>query len=279
MEIARRPATPYVAKLLGLNLIRGRAHDGDVAVEGGGTLHVADRSLAGDVLVAVRPNAISVHTTQPEGSARNVWDGVVESAEPLGDRIRLTVTGAPTVLVDITAGAVSELHVEPGDRAAWLSWRRRPSSRCTPASAAASRRAVAGPDGARRRSRVVDARVQLTFIVPRDARGSWVGRRARGSRLWSGPSRKDPRQVAAVLGVGVDVGRRRGAVGGGLRGRGERVGGGRATDERRLDGRGADRRRPHVGERDARLGDGAALDPQGRRRADDGPRLRRAGLR
>ncbi len=120
MEIARRPATPYVAKLLGLNLIRGRAHDGDVAVEGGGTLHVADRSLAGDVLVAVRPNAISVHATQPEGSARNVWRGVVDSAEPLGDRIRLTVTGAPTVLVDITAGAVSELHVEPGDRV-WLS--------------------------------------------------------------------------------------------------------------------------------------------------------------
>ena len=72
------------------------------------------------MLVAVRPSAISVHTTKPEGSARNVWRGVVDSAEPLGDRIRLTVSGAPTVLVDVTAGAVTELHVAPGDPV-WLS--------------------------------------------------------------------------------------------------------------------------------------------------------------
>ena len=120
LEIASRPATPYVAKLLGLNLIRGRAQDGDVAVEGGGTLHVVDRSLVGDVLVAIRPSAIAVHTSPPEGSARNVWPGVVDGAEPLGDRVRLTVSGQPTVLVDVTAGAVSELHVAPGDQV-WLS--------------------------------------------------------------------------------------------------------------------------------------------------------------
>jgi len=120
LEIARRPATQYVAKMLGLNLIRGRAHDGDVAIEGGGTLHVTDRALAGNVLVAVRPSAIALHTTQPEGSARNVWPGVVDGVEPLGDRVRLTVTGAPTVLVDVTAGAVADLHVAPGD-AVWLS--------------------------------------------------------------------------------------------------------------------------------------------------------------
>lgn len=120
LDIARRPATPYVARLLGLNLIRGRARDGDVAVEGGGTLHVTDRELSGDVLVAVRPSAIALHTSQPEGSARNVWPGVVDGVEPLGDRFRVTVTGAPTVLVDITAGAVADLHVAPGDRV-WLS--------------------------------------------------------------------------------------------------------------------------------------------------------------
>ena len=120
LEIARRPATPYVAKLLGLNLIRGRAHDGDVAVEGGGTLHVTDRELSGDVLVAVRPSAIALHTVQPEGSARNVWPGVVDGVQPLGDRVRVTVLGAPTVLVDVTAGAIADLHVAPGDHV-WLS--------------------------------------------------------------------------------------------------------------------------------------------------------------
>ena len=120
LDIARRPATAYVARLLGQNLLRGRAADGEVALEGGGTLHVVDRDVRGDVLVSLRPSAITLHASHPEGSARNVWRGVVDGVEPLGDRVRVTVAGRPTVMVDVTAGAVADLHVAPGD-AVWLS--------------------------------------------------------------------------------------------------------------------------------------------------------------
>ncbi|MBI1378028.1 MAG: ATP-binding cassette domain-containing protein [Frankiales bacterium] len=120
LDVARRPASDYVARLLGLNLLRGTAHDGDVTVEGGGTLHVADRAVRGPVLVAVRPSAVALHLRQPEGSARNVWEGTVEGIESIGDRVRVTVAGPPTVVVDVTSASVAELHVRRGERV-WLS--------------------------------------------------------------------------------------------------------------------------------------------------------------
>jgi len=120
LEVARRPATAYIARLLGLNLLRGRAHDGDISVEGGGVLHAPDVAAHGDVLVAVRPSAVALHAHRPEGSARNVWQGVVDGVEPIGDRVRVTVTGEPTVMVDVTPAAVVDLGVAPG-LPVWLS--------------------------------------------------------------------------------------------------------------------------------------------------------------
>ncbi len=72
------------------------------------------------MLVAVRPSSVSLHTDRPEGSARNVWDGVVEGVEPIGDRVRVTVRGAPTVMVDVTTAAVVDLGLVPGVHV-WLS--------------------------------------------------------------------------------------------------------------------------------------------------------------
>ncbi len=120
-EVARRPATRYVARLLGINLLPGSASGGEVALDGGGTLHVADDAdHHGHVLVAVRPSAISLHAAEPEGSARNVWRGVVDGVEPIGDRVRVTVTGDPTVIVDVTPGAVADLRLSRGT-GLWLS--------------------------------------------------------------------------------------------------------------------------------------------------------------
>ena len=119
-EIARRPATDYVARLLGLNLLRGTAHDTTVALDGGGELHLAEHAPAARVLVAVRPSAIAVHRSRPEGSPRNCWEGIVEGVEPVGERVRATVRGLPSVVVDLTPGAVAELGVKPG-AAVWLS--------------------------------------------------------------------------------------------------------------------------------------------------------------
>ncbi len=120
LEVARRPATDYVARLLGLNLLRGRVDDGVVVLDGGGALQVTDRDARGATLVAIRPSAISLHAEHPEGSARNVWRGTVDGVESIGDRVRVTVSGAPTVMVDVTPGAVADLALVRG-AGIWLS--------------------------------------------------------------------------------------------------------------------------------------------------------------
>jgi molybdate transport system ATP-binding protein len=118
-EITSRPLTPYVARLVGVNLYAGQAIRGVVRLDGGGELVVPD-AVDGRVLVALRPSALTVHTSEPhEVSARNVWPGRVESFAPLADRIRLTVRGEQSVLVDVTAAAVAELGLAPGSPV-WL---------------------------------------------------------------------------------------------------------------------------------------------------------------
>jgi molybdate transport system ATP-binding protein len=132
--VARRPATQYVARLVGLNLYRGMLTDnGQVTLDdGGGTListmspptdarESADLPARGRVLVAVRPNAIAVHTARPEHSSpRNIWQGVVTGLELLTDRVRAQVTGSPSALVDLTPDAVADLDLIEGKQI-WLS--------------------------------------------------------------------------------------------------------------------------------------------------------------
>jgi molybdate transport system ATP-binding protein len=140
-EIARRPATEYVARLVGLNLYPGILADpatGTVRLEAGGVLEAAGSDpgawltdapapgvhdlAAGDaVLVAVAPSAVAVHAARPgTGSPRNVWPATVTGLEPLADRVRLALEGRPPALADITPRALAELRLEPG-REVWLS--------------------------------------------------------------------------------------------------------------------------------------------------------------
>lgn len=118
-QVAARPASTYVAALVGVNLLRGRAHDGSVDLVGGGRLVVAG-GPSGEVLATIRPSAVTVHRTRPEGSARNVWQATVRSIEDIGDRIRVEFAGDPSLRVDLTASAMVELGLAPGVTA-WLS--------------------------------------------------------------------------------------------------------------------------------------------------------------
>jgi molybdate transport system ATP-binding protein len=119
-EVARRPATDYVARLVGLNLYRGTARDGAVQLADGGVLHCADVHVSGAVFVALRPAAVALHANRPEGSPRNVWAGRVAGLELFGDRVRVQVAGSPAVLADVTPGAVADLGLAP-DRPVWVS--------------------------------------------------------------------------------------------------------------------------------------------------------------
>ena len=122
-DVARRPATQYVAGLVGLNLYAGHRSVGSSAVEldGGGVLVAPDVAANGPVWVALRPTAVSVHTAPPSpGSPRNVWTGRIAGMELLTDRVRLQVDAAPNALVDVTPAAVAELGLVEGTTV-WLS--------------------------------------------------------------------------------------------------------------------------------------------------------------
>lgn len=119
-ELARRPATAYTAALMGVNLVRGSAHSGVLNIDGGGTLHIADTSLDGRVLAVLRPESISLHRSAPEGSARNVWQGLVTSLQPSHDRVRVLVNATPSVIATVTPASVAELHLAKG-APVWLS--------------------------------------------------------------------------------------------------------------------------------------------------------------
>ena len=119
-EITVRPLTPYVAKLVGMNLYEGRSAGDLISIDGGGSL-VASDVPAGRVLAALRPSAITVHTEEPHGSsARNIWPATIAAIAPLGDRIRVNAAGDLPATVDVTAAAVAELDLAPG-RQVWLS--------------------------------------------------------------------------------------------------------------------------------------------------------------
>ena len=123
--VARRPATQYIARLVGLNLYAGQRSGANVALDDGGTLvATAEPEMAnanGRVLLALRPSAISLHTERPEHSSpRNVWPGTIAGLELLLDRVRVQVDGAPPALVDITPAAVAELDLTAG-APVWLS--------------------------------------------------------------------------------------------------------------------------------------------------------------
>jgi molybdate transport system ATP-binding protein len=120
--VARHPRSAWVARLVGLNLLRGTASGGQVAVEGGGSVTYADDAQEGPVLVTVHPRSISLHRERPAGSPRNVWAGPVEDVEVDHDRVRVAVAGTPPMVAEVTAAALTDLDLLAGGEV-WLSFK------------------------------------------------------------------------------------------------------------------------------------------------------------
>ena len=90
-EVAARPRTDHVARLVGLNVVR-----------------------EDDVLRSFSPSAVTVSLGEPEGSARHRWRGTVVSAAPHGDAVRLLVHADRDLIADVTPAATAELGLVPG---------------------------------------------------------------------------------------------------------------------------------------------------------------------
>ena len=120
-EITSRPATPYVARLVGVNLYAGRVRGGR-----GGTRRRwpprrrrARRRTAGCSWRApVRADRAHRAAARQQRTQRLAGHGR-PALVPLGDRIRLTVHGGQPVFADVTPAAVAELGLAPGRRCGW----------------------------------------------------------------------------------------------------------------------------------------------------------------
>ncbi|GIG87322.1 ABC transporter ATP-binding protein [Plantactinospora endophytica] len=111
--ITAQPRTDYVARLVGLNLHRGRADGHTVRVNADFSLTSGDRH-DGEVFVAYPPSAVALYPRRPDGSPRNVWPATITGIQRHGDNLRVQLGGPIDVVADITPAAAAHLHLGAG---------------------------------------------------------------------------------------------------------------------------------------------------------------------
>jgi molybdate transport system ATP-binding protein len=112
--VTARPRTDYVARLVGLNLYRGRGEGHTVTLPTGLAFATAD-PVHGDAFVAFPPTAVALHPDPPQGSPRNTWSATVTGVTRHGDHVRVQLAGGPgEAAADVTPAAAATLRLAPG---------------------------------------------------------------------------------------------------------------------------------------------------------------------
>lgn len=112
-EVTTRPRTQYVAQLMGLNLVQGRADGTSLVLADGTTLETASPAR-GDMLAVIAPRDIALYLHPPGGSPRNTWSTKVVEVHLMGDRARVLLVEPIRVTAEITAVAMAELGLTDG---------------------------------------------------------------------------------------------------------------------------------------------------------------------
>jgi molybdate transport system ATP-binding protein len=113
-EITAHPRSRYVADLVGTNLIAGTiTADGLVTADGARLAVVAE--FTGPAFAIIRPRSITLSQAPVDTSARNTFTGVVDDIDRIGDRVRVGIDAPVHLTAEITAGALDNLQLRPGD--------------------------------------------------------------------------------------------------------------------------------------------------------------------
>ena len=115
-EVAQRPQTDHVARLMGLNVLRGRSSGTVVRLGEVGQLVTATEA-EGEVNACFGPETVSLTLMEPVGSARNRWRGTVRSVVPHGTAVRVLVDAPATgqaLIADVTPLSATNLGLVPG---------------------------------------------------------------------------------------------------------------------------------------------------------------------
>ncbi|HEX6659836.1 MAG TPA: ABC transporter ATP-binding protein [Ilumatobacter sp.] len=114
-DVTAHPRSPYVADLVGINLLAGRLAGQVLTTPTGATIVTASEQPDGEAFAAIRPQAISLHLEHPDGSPRNTWQCTVADVDRLADRVRVRLDGSVTLVAEITPAALVALELRPGD--------------------------------------------------------------------------------------------------------------------------------------------------------------------
>lgn len=115
--LASRPATAYVAQVAGATVLRGHVDDRHVLHTDRGELVVGDQVATGPVVALIRPGAVTLHHSRPEGlSARNLIESTVVAIEHSSGGLRVVLDGRPPVTAALTEEAAATLELRPGLR-------------------------------------------------------------------------------------------------------------------------------------------------------------------
>ena len=112
-EVAQRPRTDHVARLVGLNALRGHSVGTDVRLLDGSNLASAT-PFDGEVFASFSPSAVALTLDEPVGSARNRWPGTVRSVVPHGAAVRVHLDAGKALISDVTPQSAASLSLVPG---------------------------------------------------------------------------------------------------------------------------------------------------------------------
>ncbi len=112
-EVTARPRSSWIARMAGVNLLRGVVSSGVLTLGDGSKLTVAS-DVAGPAMATIHPRAIALYREAPDGSPRNVLPCHVGGVDPEGDRWRIRLNGAVPLVAEVTPAAATELHLADG---------------------------------------------------------------------------------------------------------------------------------------------------------------------
>ncbi|MBH1935701.1 molybdate ABC transporter permease subunit [Streptomyces sp. AV19] len=117
-ELAGRPRSPWVARMLGRNAWPGTpVAEGALLLDGGARLAAAEPLPEGTraALAVAGPEAVALHPARPDGDADNAWPGTVREITAQGGRLRVRVAGGgPEAVAELTPAAVAGLGLAEG---------------------------------------------------------------------------------------------------------------------------------------------------------------------
>lgn len=120
-DVLHRPATAFLARLGGTNLVRGTVVDEGLSMGSEQVAGLWDESRTAHPghagLATFAPSAVALFREQPQGSPRNSWPMTVTGFVPRGDVVRVEghVGDEQVVAADVTAPGLAALALTTGD--------------------------------------------------------------------------------------------------------------------------------------------------------------------